>query len=352
MTPLIHNILTQEGWEGLFQFAKKQSLVGVVWDEVQNDLDKFGGIPPHILKPWVTIVGKIEDKNRLINEVAWRISERFSEDSFASMILKGQGLAQYYPTPLHRQSGDIDIWLWTEDACLFRRIDKIVGYVRKVVPKARICYHHVEFKKIQNTEIEVHFTPSWMYSPKRNKYLQDYFNNIIRNFGSVKPKEGEFNVPSDEFNLVFILLHIFRHIFDEGIGLRQMMDYDMVLRKSTAEDKASAMKHIKALGLSKFTGAVMYVLREAFGTQEDVLLPVLDEREGLWLYSQIMEGGNFGHFKPGKANRKETKASHIKNFAVRIRRSAELMTHYPEEALWAVPWRIWHWGWRVRKGFL
>lgn len=362
MTPFLSNILEQKGWEGLFQFAKKQSLVGVIWDNIQDSMDLYGGIPKQILKQWVTMVGKIEERNKLTDEVAMRTSERFAKDRFDSIILKGQGLCHYYPTPLHRQPGDVDIWIWPEDTnyTLTQRQDTIVSYIRNIKPDARICYHHIEFKKIQDTEVEVHFTPSWMYTPRKNKILQEYFQEVINRQSSAFHKvqvqaawNNQLPIPTDDFNLIFILIHIFRHVFDEGIGLRQMMDYDMVLRHSSSHDRVSAICMLELLRLTKFTRAVMYVLHEVFGTDESVLLCSPDTKEGKWLLKLIMEGGNFGlHKKLEKYKRNDGHSTHLNNFINRIRRSSQLVFHYPEEAFWTIPWRIWHWHWRLRKGYL
>lgn len=353
MTALIRDILSNDGWDELFRFAKRHSILGVVWDEVQDSLTDFGGIPPFTLRQWLTLVGKIEENNKLIDEIAWRISCRFAEDGLPSMILKGQGLARYYPIPHHRQPGDIDIWIWLDQAglSLSRRRDTITEYVRKIDPNTRTCYHHTSFKRIQGKVIEVHFTPSWMYSPRKNRYLQKYFDIYLLTVSKERPQSGRFRVPSEEFNLVFILIHLYRHVFDEGIGLRQMMDYDMVLRHSSAEDKTTAMRHIRALGLARFAGAVMYVLTEVFGTEPRLLPCEPDEKEGRWLYRQIMEGGNFGRHRPASSRKKSATTAHLHNLGQRVLRSAELLTHYGEEASWAIPWRIWHWVWRRLKGY-
>ena len=67
---------------------------------------------------------------------------------------------------------------------------------------------------------------------------------------------GRVKVPSDEMNRVYLLVHLYRHVFSEGIGLRQMADYAVFLSKGcTEEDKAIAMEHLKELNMTKFAGA-------------------------------------------------------------------------------------------------
>lgn len=66
-----------------------------------------------------------------------------------------------------------------------------------------------------------------------NKKLQRWFakEQEAQFDNKISLSDGEdISVPTTEFNLVYQLLHIYRHLFGEGIGLRQLMDYYMVLR--------------------------------------------------------------------------------------------------------------------------
>ena len=42
-------------------------------------------------------------------------------------------------------------------------------------------------------------------------------------------EQGEIAIPTVEFNLIFQLTHIYAHLMNEGIGLRQLLDYYYVL---------------------------------------------------------------------------------------------------------------------------
>ena len=71
------------------------------------------------------------------------------------------------------------------------------------------------------------------------------------------PGAGRVCVPSDEMNRVYMLVHMYRHVFSEGIGLRQMMDYAMLLKRGcTEEEKAVFGRQAKELNLYGFACAV------------------------------------------------------------------------------------------------
>lgn len=69
-----------------------------------------------------------------------------------------------------------------------------------------------------------------------------------------------FYVPSVRFALVMQLSHIHHHFMGEGIGLRHVCDYFMLLRNSSAEDRRVVAGRLKSFGLHHTAGALMWVL--------------------------------------------------------------------------------------------
>ena len=64
-----------------------------------------------------------------------------------------------------------------------------------------------------------------------------------------------------------------------------------------AYELAALQRELKHLGLWKFAGAVMYVLKEVLGLAEEKMIVPVDEKRGKLLLAEILDGGNFGrHF--------------------------------------------------------
>ena len=77
---------------------------------------------------------------------------------------------------------------------------------------------------------------------------------------------GEIAIPTMAFIVVYLLTHLCHHFFDEGIGMRQIIDYYYVVTNDELlVIKDTLQRELKHLGLWKFAGAVMYVLHEALG---------------------------------------------------------------------------------------
>ena len=106
-------------------------------------------------------------------------------------------------------------------------------------------------------------------------------------------------------------------------------------------------RELKYLGLWKFAGAVMYVLKEALGLPEEKMIVPMDEKRGKLLLAEILNGGNFGkHFsKYGHF----TQQGMAKKYFLKIWRNMHFVRYYPAEALSEPIFRTWHFFWRMKN---
>lgn len=146
-----------------------------------------------------------------------------------------------------------------------------------------------------------------------------------------------FDVPSVEFNIVFLLAHIFRHYVSEGVGLRQLMDYHWILSNSPLKGE-NFIPLLDSFNMKKFASAVMWVLGYVFGLDRDYMICEPDERLGRKLLDHIMQGGNFGHHNEDTVM---SKKSHLGMFANQLVHDIHLAVDYPCEALWSPISMIW-----------
>lgn len=331
---------TQE-WDEMFNMAKKQTLAGIAFAGIEK-LPQEQRPPKTTLLQWYNLAVLIRKTNAGLNKKCIAVSEKFKSEGFANCILKGQGLAQLYPDPTLRTPGDIDIWLDGGDR-------KAIEYVKRYFPDCSPTYHHVDFPINPDLEIEIHYRPSWSYSPITDKRLQRFFlsqsqeqfNNLI------STPEGCFPAPTTAFNRIYILLHIYRHLFFEGIGMRQILDYYYVLQQEmTGKEKAEYISALKHLKLKKFAGALMYVMQQMFGLDEAHTFVKPNPKLGKFLMQEIMIAGNFGKYDH-RYNLGKHEYS-FKRALETIKRNATLITRFPGEILWSPYFKTWHYFWRKR----
>ena len=331
-------------WEELFELSKRQTLVGIVFTGIER-LPAEQRPPRELLLKWYNLCQVITKQNRILNRQAVAVAKKFKEEGFGNIILKGQGIATLYPDPSRRTPGDIDIWLDADRK-------SIMSYVRKFIPKAEPIYHHVDFPVFKELCIEIHFTPSWMYSYFTNRKLQRFFEQAKAeqlNNKVMLGEEGFITAPTLAFNRVYILLHIYRHLFQEVIGLRQVLDYYYVLAQGfTKEEQDKTIAQLKELKMLRFAGAAMYILKNVYGLNDSCLIVEPLEKEGKELLDEIMRMGNFGNYNPELTIQKQ--GNLLQRAISRTKQNFALVRSYPSEILWAPLFRAWHFFWmRMNK---
>ena len=190
--------------------------------------------------------------------------------------------------------GDIDVWPDAEPDVLRK-----YGHTR--FPDKEWAPHHTHLPLLDETEVELHFQPSYMYNPVTNRRLlafcRKYRKACTGNRVLLEGTDRPVAIATDTFNRVYVLQHIMRHLFGEGIGLRQLTDYALVLRKGMPPaEKEETLQTLRRMNMEGFTGAVMYVLQTVFALEPEYLLCPPDEKKGKLLLEEILEGGNFGFY--------------------------------------------------------
>ena len=102
-------------WQVLFEFCKRQSLLGVGFAAVEKLHEVGVECPADIRLKWYGYALKIERMNEKLNIQCGEITKRYEHDGLRCCILKGQGNLLYYPEILRmrRTPGDIDLWCIT-----------------------------------------------------------------------------------------------------------------------------------------------------------------------------------------------------------------------------------------------
>lgn len=302
------NLPSVKDWSALLTFAKKQSLIGICLPE-----EAPVNLPKSVLLQWIGQVQLIEQQNILLNRRIEQLFGMLEHDGFRCCLLKGQGNAMMYPNPLARCSGDIDVWIDADEETVYQ-------YVKNKFPDEKESHKHIHFPIFEDAPVDMHYTPLKIYHPIHNRRLQQWLeenkDEQMTHFIGLSGTFRDVAVPTAQFNAVYQLGHIMIHIEDEGIGLRQFVDYFYVLKEMGAGESAlkeSIRKTWDRLGMTKLARAVMWVEKEMLGLPEEYLLDEPDEKKGSLLAEDILEGGNFGHSSVREKYRKHGKV--VKKFS-------------------------------------
>lgn len=349
----MNHVVVDINWRQLYTFASKQALLGLCFEGIERlgkeypEELKLNPIARDLLMTWMGKAQQIRRQNMKVNVVAIKLYSMLREDGLRCCILKGQGNALMYPNAYSRNPGDIDVWVNASR-------EQITEYAKKHFEIGDdIRYHHLE-TSLDGVPVELHFFPGIMNNLIYNARLQKWFkrnaNLQCSNVISLPDGIGEIAIPTTAFNVVYQLTHLYHHFFDEGIGMRQIIDYYFVLVKREerrVKNLTALQRELKYLGLWKFARAVMYVLHETLGLSDEKMIAPIDEKRGKLLLSEIMNGGNFGkHFtKYGHF----TQQGMAKKYFLKIWRNMHFVRYYPAEALSEPVFRTWHFFWRMKN---
>lgn len=324
--------------------AEKQSILGVCFYGIMK-LRRGSQTPPtELYNQWLAVASVIQQINEIVNKQCVTCCTTFNTAGFKNFIMKGQGNAQLYGHDLCllRQPGDIDIFLKGE----YRHI---MDYVKATYPAQKVDELEIQYPCFVDTIVEIHYHPFLFTNPLKNRILNVFwetqYDACFKKSVSLPENAGVITVPTLTFNIVHQMCHIHHHLFTEGVGLRQLMDYYFLLKSGMSIDVLST---IYKLGLKQFASALMWVLGEVFRLERNLMIVAPNEKDGRFLLHEIMKSGNFGKYDDRTSGIYDNKWKsfwliHLKTFR---------MWRFDHWAwFWSPLWRIYHFGWRKIHGF-
>ena len=225
-------VVSNMDWRQLYSFATKQTIIGICFDGIKRLSEEYpeelkkNPIERDLLMTWMGVSQQIRRQNMKVNGVAAKLYSMLREDGLRCCILKGQGNALMYPNAYSRNPGDIDVWVNASR-------EQITEYAKKHFELGDdIRYQHIE-TSVDGVPVELHFFPCTMNNPIYNARLQKWFKRNVdlqcSNVVSLPDGIGEIAIPTTAFNVIYQLTHLYHHFFDEGIGMRQIIDYFLVV---------------------------------------------------------------------------------------------------------------------------
>ena len=225
-------VMASMDWQELYSFASKQALLGLCFEGIERlgkeypEELKRNPIGRELLMTWMGKAQQIRRQNMKVNAVASKLFSMLREDGMRCCVLKGQGNALMYPNPYSRTPGDIDVWI---DASR----ERIMEYAQKKFElEDDIRLQHLE-TSLDGVPVELHFFPCSMNNPIYHARLQKWFRRNAdlqcSHIVGLPDGAGDIAIPTTAFNVIYQLTHLYHHFFDEGIGMRQIIDYFLVV---------------------------------------------------------------------------------------------------------------------------
>ena len=320
--------LSADEWEDTYLLSRKQTVTGIVFRGLRFLPDAM--LPPEaLLLRWAAMTDRIERRNREMDRAVSKLYELFRGCGLEPVLQKGQGVAQYYASPLLRECGDIDlcfngsrayeaaaIYLWRHGIRPERKPDGSLFYYWK------------------GMEVEHHRRLLDLHNP----FLKSRADRLEMEKGyTTVPLAGTLvSIPSPLLYLLMLDLHILKHALGRGIGLRQLCDMARACYRLRGNVSGDEMKTVcRKLGLGRWNPLLHTFLTDVLGMPEQYLPYAETAPNARPLLETVWQGGNFGLYRqghtPGDAAAWKRKARTARAFWENLGFAAR---YAPKEAFW------------------
>ena len=293
--------LCDEEWEEVFRMSGRQTVTGIVFDGICRLPDELQP-SERLFAGWVVAVDRIEAGNRRMNAALKELTGLFVEKGLRPVLLKGQGVAELYPAPAHRECGDIDFYF--SQATLAEEIIRSKGVDVSRMTDGSLSYNW------KGIEIELHPRMADLHSPRPRKWLKELEEKT--EFVPSDLAEG-LMVPPPEVDALILSSHILKHALGKGIGLRQMCDLAMEYHRMHSDERcgeigAELFGHYLFTGILDWNQLLHAFLVGVIGLPEEELPYIEKPVSYLPLMRIVEDGGNFGQHRGGRSDKSTSSA--------------------------------------------
>ena len=283
-------------WTKVARTAKIQSALGLAGDVMLSDSGIASAISSDLKTKIKTFMMANIMTHGKLNNVLVKVVSELDAAGIPSVLLKGQGLAQYYPKPELRQCGDIDLYVGLQ------RYADSYDILRPLATeiedrKALEVGKHYDFF-VGKVAVEIHrYSDRYPTSKLDRIYQEVSLEGLGKNLVPIQFGGVEVMTPSDEYNAFYIFSHLFHHFLINGLGVRQLCDWMLFLRsRSSHIDMRSLNTTLQRLDMLKPWQAFGCVLVKYFGMPAEAF-PFYDpsqESKADKIVKRLLDEGNFG----------------------------------------------------------
>ena len=213
---------------GSIKLAKTQSVLGVVANTILSDASLSGLLTDAEKMNLKHFVISNFSTSQMLNNALIAVVQELREYGIDPVLLKGQGIAKYYHVPELRQCGDIDIYVGENH---FAKTCEVIGTMSSSedhegdIPSLK--HFHT---RIGKAFFEIHRYTD-VYWPRRLDRIYQKISDegMKSNLVSLDFSGVPVSTPSVDFNVFFIFNHFWHHFIADGVGLRQICDWVLLL---------------------------------------------------------------------------------------------------------------------------
>ena len=279
----------------VMSIADKQTVLGLVFEALKDR--RLEGITDK--KPifeGMSKAEKIKRQNHLLNKDLVGFVNKCDQLEIGYLVVKGQTIGCLYPKPELRQPGDIDFLFPVESDYETQRAKMAQIFPKTQLPE-KMLEGEVGFKH-NGIIYELHTSLRGWAKKKHQKIWDDLMEQEWKELHYVEIGGVKVRTLSPTMNAAYVFIHLFFHFIREGVSLRQMCDWAIVLFHYEKEiDRERLMKILIDLDMLDAYRAFGVLLVDDIGLESQLFPFQLGEEDRVWrkfIIGDIIRGGNFG----------------------------------------------------------
>lgn len=203
----------------ILHIAEQHKVLPLLYDVLHDD----GGLEEGEKRRLETLSRQTVRQGYRLLFLTKHLTEALNEEHIPVVVLKGCGVAAWYPVPELRKAGDID--LQVREAELDAAYDVLAkrGYRISEVQHAN---HHRVCSSQEGIDVELHVIPAEPFSDtKVNDRMKELSEDFVQQRVYRECMGVTFPVLSDAYQAIQLLLHMLQHFLRAGFGLKLLCDW-------------------------------------------------------------------------------------------------------------------------------
>lgn len=271
--------LETDAWKTLYLLSQRQSLSGALYVTAAGS-----DVPPAVAARLSQDAAKTLSRSQEQVLALEEIQAALSAANVPHLIFKGAVIRAYYPDPLFRSMGDIDMAVPFEYRDAAYEAMAAIGFV--CAEKTEEVWTYRRFQ----TSVEMHTVVKTFHAEKQEtEEYTDLFENTV-------PVSGTTVRWNDEKEAAHCIAHLTAHFCAGGCGLRQLMDVALLYKR--CPDRAlweRVLSRLRVRSVDAFARRLLWLCREWFdvAVDESLVTPLSKEHEDA-MKDRLLADGTFG----------------------------------------------------------
>lgn len=250
-------------WPKVMNLAMEQGVLGIC-------LSAIVSLPPNqcpdrnTLMIWLGLVSFQEKTYSRYLLAIEHLSTLYNKESIRMMVLKGFGNSLFWPSPSHRPTGDIDVYLYGD----WQKADNAIKKVGIIADDAH--EHHTTFL-FEGFMVENHYDIIDTKAHKRANELERIFKTLADDAIEYKLGNSTIYLPTAQFNAIYLMRHMGAHFSGELITLRQLLDWAFFIKEKSSDiNWTEAIPYLKDIGIYRLFNQLNAICVDSLGFCEDI----------------------------------------------------------------------------------